>query len=105
MAKFVRSASAVWGLQVWIPGVDLHTAHQAMLWWRPIYKMEEDWHRFSSGTIFLKQREEDWQQMLTQGQSSSPGKKKKDRRWKSRDSEWRFYFEELGSEEEIENGS
>ena len=26
----------------------------------------------SSGTIFLKQKEEDWQQMLAQGQSSSP---------------------------------
>ena len=25
----------------------------------------------SSGTIFLKQKEEDWQQMLAQGQSSS----------------------------------
>lgn len=30
----------------------------------------------SSGTVFLGQREEDWQQMLAQGQSSSPKKKK-----------------------------
>ena len=29
----------------------------------------------SSGTIFLKQKEEDWQQMLAQGQSSSQKKK------------------------------
>ena len=28
----------------------------------------------SSGTIFLKQKEEDWQQMLAQGESSSPKK-------------------------------
>ena len=27
-----------------------------------------------SGTIFLKQKGEDWQQMLAQGQSSSPNK-------------------------------
>ena len=26
------SASLDWGLQVWMPGTDLHTAHQAMLW-------------------------------------------------------------------------
>ena len=31
----------------------------------------------SSMTIFLKQKEESWQQMLAQGQSSSPRKKKK----------------------------
>ena len=29
----------------------------------------------SSATIFLKQNEEDWQEMLVQGQSSSGGKK------------------------------
>ncbi|MPX07482.1 hypothetical protein C0133_08905, partial [Moraxella catarrhalis] len=31
----------------------------------------------SSGPIFLKQKEEDWQQMLAQGQSSSPKKKER----------------------------
>ena len=31
----------------------------------------------SSGTIFLKQKEENWQQMLAQGQSSSPKTNKK----------------------------
>ena len=30
--KFAHSASATWGLPVWIPGVDLCTAWQAMLW-------------------------------------------------------------------------
>ena len=28
-----------------IPGMDLHTAYQAMPWWRSTYKIEEDWHR------------------------------------------------------------
>ena len=49
------SASAGWGSQDPIPGTDLHTAHQAMLWQHPTYKVDED-----------------WQQMLAQGQSSSP---------------------------------
>ena len=47
MVEFPCSDSAAQGLKVWIPGVDLHTAHQAMLWWRPTYKIEEDWHRCS----------------------------------------------------------
>ena len=32
MIKFAHSALAAWGSQVQIPGADLHTAHQAMLW-------------------------------------------------------------------------
>ena len=38
----------------------------------------------SSGQIFLKQKEKDWQQMLPRGQSSSP-KKKKRKNFKQRD--------------------
>ena len=45
MVKFARSASTAQSLQVRILGVDLHTTHQAVLWQRPTYKMEEDWHR------------------------------------------------------------
>ena len=30
--KFTHSALATWGSRVWIPGADLCTAHQAMLW-------------------------------------------------------------------------
>ena len=30
--KFAYSAPAAQGLLVWIPGADLHTAWQAMLW-------------------------------------------------------------------------
>ena len=58
MVKFVRSASTAQGSPVWIPGTDLHTAYQAMLWWHPTYKVEED-----------------WQHMLAQGQYSSLSKK------------------------------
>ena len=33
VVKFTCSASAAWGSQVRILGMDLHTAHQPMLWW------------------------------------------------------------------------
>ena len=45
VVKFRRSALVAWGLLVQILGTDLHTAHQAMPWQRPMYKIEEDWHR------------------------------------------------------------
>ena len=45
VVKCTRSALAAQGLRVQIPGVDSHTTHQAMLWQRPTYKIEEDWHR------------------------------------------------------------
>ena len=38
VVELVHSALAAWGSQVQILGVDLHTTHQAMLWWCPIYK-------------------------------------------------------------------
>ena len=68
VVKFTCSTLAAqdWGVQ--ILGVDMHNAHQAMLWWHPTYKTEED------GTVFLRQKEEDWQQMLAQGQYSSQKK-------------------------------
>ena len=44
VVNFVCPASAALGSQVQILGVDLHTAHQAMLWWHPTYKIEEDWY-------------------------------------------------------------
>ena len=40
--------------------MDLHTAHQTMLWWHPTYRIEED-----------------LQQILAQGQSSSPKEKER----------------------------
>ena len=42
VVKFVRSALAAQGLQVQILCLDPHTAHQAMLWRRLTYKIEED---------------------------------------------------------------
>ena len=45
VVKFTHFALAAWGSQVQIPGMDLHTTHQAMLWWPLTYKIEEDWHR------------------------------------------------------------
>ena len=71
MVKFVCFTSAAWGSQVWIPGEDARTTHQTMLWWHPTYKIEENTD-VSSATILLKQKGEDWQQRLAQGQSSSP---------------------------------
>ena len=61
-------------MQVQIPGMDIHTAQQ--VWWHPTYKIKKIGTDVSSVTIFLKQKEEDWQWMLAWGQSSSPKKKK-----------------------------
>ena len=72
LVGFACFALATWGLWVQIPGTDVHMAHQAMLWWCPIYKK---WRKtgvnVSSEPIFPKQKEEDRQQMLAQSQSSS----------------------------------
>ena len=45
VVKIVPSASVAQGLWVWIPGMELHTTHQAMLWQHPTYKIEADLHR------------------------------------------------------------
>ena len=42
--KSVHSTSAAWGSQVWIPGTDLHIAHQVMLWQCAMHNAEEDRH-------------------------------------------------------------
>ena len=57
VVKSVCSFLAAQGLRVLILGADLCTTHQAMLWLYPTYKIEED-----------------WQQILAKGQSSSPKK-------------------------------
>ena len=55
--RFTHSTSAAQGSQVQIPGADLHTAHQAMLWRHPTYKK---WRNtgtdVSSGPIFLSKK-------------------------------------------------
>ena len=45
VVNFICSASAVQGSWVWITGVALYIAHEAMLWQRPTHKIEKDWHR------------------------------------------------------------
>ena len=45
VVKFTCSALVAQGLSVQIPSLDLHTVHRAVLWWRPTYRVEEDWHR------------------------------------------------------------
>ena len=79
--KFTRSASKAWGLWIRIPGMDLHTTHQAMLWWCPTYKIEEDFTDVSSATMFLKHRGS----LATDVSSGSNflTKKKKERKEKS----------------------
>ena len=44
VVKLMHSTLVAWGSQVWILAADLHTAYQAMLWWYPTCKMEEDCH-------------------------------------------------------------
>ena len=46
VVKFTCSALESWGLLVRILGGDLHTAHHVTLWQHPIYKIEEDRHRY-----------------------------------------------------------
>ena len=57
VVKFAHFASAAQGSQVWILGMNLHTARQAMLWQQPTYKIEEIGTDVSSARIFLKQNE------------------------------------------------
>ena len=41
VVKFAGSASVA-GVCSSHPGHDLHTLHEAMQWWHPTYKIEED---------------------------------------------------------------
>ena len=44
VVKFMCSALVAWDSWVLIQGLDLCTAHQAMLLWCPTYEVEEDWY-------------------------------------------------------------
>ena len=70
MVKFTHSTLVAVSLQVWIPGTDLTPLVKSHCG-GVTHKAEEDGIDVSSATIFLKQKEEDWQPMLAQGQSSS----------------------------------
>ena len=74
MVKFTCSASAAGGSQVQILGTNLDIAPQPCCVSIPHTKQRKSGTDINSGTIFLKQKEEDWQQKLAQGQSSSPKK-------------------------------
>ena len=59
VVKLVHFASAAWGLRVWIPDVDLYTIHQSL-----------------AVAVSQKQNKGRLGQMLAQGKSPSPKKKK-----------------------------
>ena len=75
VVKFMRSTLAAQGLLVQILGMDLHMAHQAMLWQHPTQKSQND-VQLGYTTMYQgfgeKKKEEDCQHTLVQGQSSSP---------------------------------
>ena len=88
------SAYVAWGSQVWILDADLHATHQAMLWWHPKCKIEEDCTGVSSAAILLKQKQEDCQPMLAQSQYSSE-KKKEPKDWMRQKNEMKKEVVEL----------
>ena len=67
MVEFPRSASAAWGSPVQILGTDMAALGKPCCIRHPTYKVEEVGMDVSSGPVFLRKREEDWQQMLAQG--------------------------------------
>ena len=69
VVRFAYSTWVAWGSWVWIPDVDLHTAHQATLWQHPTYKQRKMGTDVSSVAIFLKQKEENWLSKKTQKQT------------------------------------
>ena len=75
MVKFGMLHFGSLGSWVQIPGADLHHSISQALAATHIQKQRKIGIDVTSGPIFLKQKEEDWQWMLAQGQSSSPKKK------------------------------
>ena len=67
VVKFTCQASVGRGSQVPILGADLAPLIKPCCGGIP-HKVEEDGTEVSTATIFLKQKEEDWQEMLPQGQ-------------------------------------
>ena len=75
VVKFRRSTSVAQGFTSLDPGRRHGTAHQAMLRWRPTCHNQKDL-QLEYTTVYLgalgrrgEKKEEDWQQMLAQGQS------------------------------------
>ena len=72
VVKFACSASVAWGSQVQISGMDLHTTRHHAVAASHIQNRGRLAQMLAQGqsSISLKQKEEDWQQMSVQGQSS-----------------------------------
>ena len=66
MVKCARSALAAQGLPVWIPGGDMAPLSEPCCGRRSTYNVEEDGMDVSSGPVFLRKKEENWQ-VLAQG--------------------------------------
>ena len=64
VVKLTCSASAVQGSQLPILGADLHATPQAMLWQRPPYEIEEDWHRCELSDTPPQTKRGSWQKMV-----------------------------------------
>ena len=71
--KFARSILVAKGSPVWIPGADLCTACQAMLWWVSHIQSRGRWAwmlaqgQSSSAKEKKRKKEEAWLQILAQG--------------------------------------
>ena len=77
VVKFARSASAAWGLQLWILGADLCTT-QAMLWQHPTQKIEEVWHGYQLRANVPQAKKRGLAMDVSSGQSSSHTHTKKE---------------------------
>ena len=60
VVEFTQSSLAAQGSPVRIPGTDLHTAHQATLWQRPTYNVEEELAQMLAQGQSSSQKGEDW---------------------------------------------
>ena len=76
--KCTCSAQAAWSWWVRIPDGDMAPLGRPCCGRHPTYKVEEDGHGCQLRASLPQQKEEDWQQMLAQGQSYSKKKEKKE---------------------------
>ena len=76
VVKFTCSALVASGLWVWIADTTHTPLIKPCCGSIPHIIQRKIATEVRSATVFLKQKEEDWQQMLAQGESSSPKKEK-----------------------------
>ena len=80
VVKFTCSALAAWGSPVWILGVDLAPLIKPCCGSIPQRRARRTYNQdiqIYTGDLVRKKKEEDWQWMLAQGQSSFKKKKEK----------------------------